>query len=370
MIKAFKDTFLISINTESRIYGLDIFRAISILLVLKIHANELIQHYFPGLRASMGIGGPELFFVLSGYLIGQILIKQVEKNGSFNIHNAFIFLKRRWFRTLPNYFLFLGFHFLMILIVEHNFQLDFVKYSVFLQNFSQPIEKFFPESWSLSLEEWFYIFYALFLVLVLGFRPIKNIPKRILFSILSFIIIIFTIRIAYYIFTFEEGMNPLQSIRTVTVARIDSLMIGVLAAYLKIYFRNFWYRAKWIKFILGICLIYIVYFNMNNLSDSFLYIFSFPLVSIGATLLLSAADQKVNFKSNWGKWITHISMISYSLYLTNIPIMRYVIGPIEQNFNIEPALLIILYLVLNYIIASLIYKYFEKPMMNLRERFQ
>ncbi len=357
-------------NTESRIYGLDIFRAISIFLVLKTHANDLFQHYFPGLRASMGIGGPELFFVLSGYLIGQILIKQVEKNGSFSIHNAFTFLKRRWFRTLPNYFLFLGFHYFMILIVEHNFQLAFLKYSVFLQNFTQPIQKFFPESWSLSLEEWFYIFYSLFLIVVLGFKPIKNLRNRILFSILSFIIIIFAIRIGFYIFTFEEEMNPVKSIRTVTIARIDSLMIGVLAAYLKIYFQKVWYQAKWIKFILGLAIIYFVYFNVNELSNSFLYIFSFPISSIGASLMLSAADQKLHFKSNWGRWITHISLISYSLYLTNLPIMRYIIGPLEQNFTIEPALLIILYLVLNYIIASLIYKYFEKPMMNLRERFQ
>ncbi|HEX7914772.1 acyltransferase family protein, partial [Rudaea sp.] len=89
---------------SARRFGLDAWRALAILLVLVGHASfwflpltrELDVWY------SLAFLGVELFFVLSGFLIGGILIDKF-RSGSFHLRQFWI---RRWLRTLPNYFLF------------------------------------------------------------------------------------------------------------------------------------------------------------------------------------------------------------------------------------------------------------------------
>ena len=88
-------------STSKRNFGLDLVRAIAILLVLITHIG-LKSDYVGGLE--IGNLGVEFFFVLSGFLIGGILIKDFS-NGGVNIPVIANFWIRRWFRTLPVYYL-------------------------------------------------------------------------------------------------------------------------------------------------------------------------------------------------------------------------------------------------------------------------
>src|SRR3954452_6127505 len=83
-----------------RVYGLDILRAMAILLVVFGHSAVYFgydAYHWPRLG-----DGVSLFFVLSGYLIGRILFKTIEKGFDFKDLVGFWF--RRWMRTLPVYF--------------------------------------------------------------------------------------------------------------------------------------------------------------------------------------------------------------------------------------------------------------------------
>lgn len=80
---------------KQRNFGLDLIRAISIALVI-------IDHRFD-IMFEIGTVGVQIFFILSGFLIGQILLKDF-KNGS-NGATILKFWKRRWFRTIPLYYL-------------------------------------------------------------------------------------------------------------------------------------------------------------------------------------------------------------------------------------------------------------------------
>ena len=77
---------------SNRIFGLDVIRSISIFLVL-------LSHTFAIQIFEFGILGVEIFFVLSGFLIGQILIRNFDSG--ISLSKITDFWKRRWFRTLP-----------------------------------------------------------------------------------------------------------------------------------------------------------------------------------------------------------------------------------------------------------------------------
>lgn len=107
MYKRFADIF----KTDNRIFGLDLLRFAAIVLVVLGHARWMTATFPRPLRAILhgsGILGVELFFVLSGFLIGGILLKQFEKNNFALDFNAVKNLGiRLWFSTLPTYYLIL-----------------------------------------------------------------------------------------------------------------------------------------------------------------------------------------------------------------------------------------------------------------------
>lgn len=363
-----RSIFAIPYDADKRILGLDIFRAISILIVLKVHANDFLQYYFPALPASVGIGGPELFFVLSGYLIGQILFKQIEAKENFGWRDVLQFLQRRWWRTLPNYYLFLAFHFIILVTIQNTFDASFhLKYIFFLQNLWHPIGPFYAESWSLSIEEWFYLSLPCWLLFFLrGGRSSGNRSMRMLRSLLIYILLIFVLRMLFFTQSNTE-FNLVEQVRSISILRLDSIMIGVLAAWMKTYRPHFWQSNARLFFGVGLLLIYLTHLSREWQSDFFLYNFHFPLKSLGAALLLSLADRIRRAPAWIVKVFTHISLVSYSMYLLNLPLRSFVIMPMHRHWGLPPFWSFIFFFVLCILISTLIYKYYEKPLTAMRE---
>ena len=83
--------------TGKRIYGLDILRSIAILSVLGTHSGWLLPDFINKYIQRFSLDGVSLFFVLSGFLIGHILLKKLNET-DFNLHQLFNFWLRRWFR--------------------------------------------------------------------------------------------------------------------------------------------------------------------------------------------------------------------------------------------------------------------------------
>ena len=98
----------------NRVYGLDILRAMAILFVVFAHGSYLLRKVLPiDLVNIFVLDGVAIFFVLSGFLIGGILIRQFDQR-RMDGRGLSQFWIRRWFRTLPNYYLVLlilvGYH--------------------------------------------------------------------------------------------------------------------------------------------------------------------------------------------------------------------------------------------------------------------
>jgi peptidoglycan/LPS O-acetylase OafA/YrhL len=148
-----------------RNFGLDLARALAISMVFLLH----------GVTACEPLGvGVDLFFVLSGFLIGRIyLLAQsdattpgMDKPGSFTL---WAFWSARWLRTLPPYFAALG----LCALLQMHFHNNAVHwyYLLFLQNYAG-VDGFGP-SWSLCVEEHFYLALPL-----LGFIALRFIGRR------------------------------------------------------------------------------------------------------------------------------------------------------------------------------------------------
>jgi peptidoglycan/LPS O-acetylase OafA/YrhL len=146
-----------------RIPSLDGFRAIAILLVLFCH-SRLSKGFPAGLTdvARLSEVGVTVFFVISGFLITSLLVAEDAKNGRINLRN---FYTRRILRIFPVYFLFVAFIMLWgniekLGITNNNLLHAFT----FTVNFDQNPNWFLGHFWSLGVEEQFYIFWPVILI--------------------------------------------------------------------------------------------------------------------------------------------------------------------------------------------------------------
>jgi peptidoglycan/LPS O-acetylase OafA/YrhL len=141
---------------EARQDGLDVLRAAAILLVLCFHAPEAVTRALPGpvhSVFSLGWVGVNLFFVLSGYLIGrQVFATREDAPLGSRLRTFWV---KRWTRTLPLYFVVLAAYALKPWLVGVPFVGGGWPYALFLQNYGTLQD--FVQSWSLCVEEHFYL---------------------------------------------------------------------------------------------------------------------------------------------------------------------------------------------------------------------
>ena len=359
---------LLKIDYSKRVYGLDVFRAVAILLVVKGHGGMINGDLFDFMPSIFRIDGVELFFVLSGFLIGSILIKSVEKEGGFSASSLVHFWKRRWYRTLPNYYLILLLNYLFVRyeVINGDIEAFSYKFLFFIHNFSSGFQGFFWESWSLSVEEWFYITLPLLVLVLSRFLYIKK-------TFLISIIILIAVPMLYRYSISDTPVDKYWldvNFRKVVLTRLDAVNFGVLAAYLKFYHTQLFYKNKNVMFALGVFLLYANSFMPKEPYGIYAKVISFTVMSVGASLLLPKADSVKSFKyATIGKAITFISVISYAMYLINLAMVAQVI---DKNFppqNLwQNAYLYVFYWIATIGLSTLLYTFYEKPMTNLRDR--
>jgi peptidoglycan/LPS O-acetylase OafA/YrhL len=366
-------------NQHNRIYGLDILRAFAILFVLYSHAFFLIMdHVNERVYNLLSLDGVTLFFVLSGFLIGGILIRTIENKG-FDFKELLNFWTRRWFRTLPNYFLML-LVLILIAMVTGKETGSLARYFFFLQNFSAPHPAFFPEAWSLTVEEWFYLLIPAGLFLSLRMNS-KLKSTTIIIWIISIILLVTMYR-GYRAITLDipdfERWDQLQ--RKVVLTRLDSIMYGFLGAWMAFYRHASWLKFRKLLFTAGILLLLIpvmVEFFMGK-SLLFLNYFSLPLTSLATLFMLPMLSGIRTGKGKIYGFLTFVSMISYSMYLVNfslvqltiIPSLTPVIIKITTNHLWISLIRVTCYWGLTFLLSYLMYRFYENPMMNLRDKIK
>ncbi|MBC7569823.1 MAG: acyltransferase [Spirosoma sp.] len=383
--------------SAKRGFGLDVMRAAAILIVVDAHATIALGQYYDGAFWHFLLpDGVELFFVLSGFLIGGILIRTYEKNGRFDRGLLLNFWTRRWFRTLPNYYLVLGGLVLLALLrawrsgMHHTLPpaLTLAKYALFLQNFATYIPDFFSETWSLAIEEWSYI--TLPLVLLILHAALGNYWSHRRIVLAMILTIILGTNLMRIVIALQTPISAGElGFRGIVLTRLDAISYGVLAAYVKQYVPVMWANARLNRQLLiaGLVLTGLVAFSSSIFIIGYYYEWGltpayvlykrtlyFPAIGLSMALLMPYMD---NWRTATGLWarfgiaraITHVSLISYSMYLLNLtPIMVNGLERIPTTSLAAGWAKVIVFWVLVLVSSTLLFKFFERPVTALRER--
>jgi peptidoglycan/LPS O-acetylase OafA/YrhL len=142
--------------TTPRLRGLDLLRAAAIVLVLMTHYSGFVNRAPTfGAVGQVGWAGVDLFFVLSGYLIGNQLLAPAARGEDLSLKAFFV---RRLLRTLPNYYVVLAVYWLFPAPpLGGSSAAAPWRFLTFTQNFGLAYGQTFSHSWSLCIEEQFYL---------------------------------------------------------------------------------------------------------------------------------------------------------------------------------------------------------------------
>lgn len=206
---------------SGRFVGLDLLRGLAAYGVVATHLAAPLSLGFgfdvEPVTGFGGRGGVELFFALSGFLIGGVLCDLKDHTAT----NYGIFLVRRWMRTLPVYYAAIAFFVLYpgIFEPEQISPRKLIEFLTFTQTFLNHDISWFRVSWTLVIEEWFYLFLTLavaFATLVLRLR------NGFLVAVVALIVAGHLLRLSPFVPTINVGM----------LGRVDAIAYGCLFAWL------------------------------------------------------------------------------------------------------------------------------------------
>ena len=336
---------------------IDGLRSLAVGAVILYHSQITISgiQLFKG-----GFIGVDIFFVISGYLITSIIYKELSSTGSFSFK---YFYERRVRRILPAllFVMLVSYIFAWIFLLPSSF-LDFSKSILYSQGFSSnfyfhysgqqyddpsSLLKPFLHTWSLSVEEQYYIIFPIFLIIV--FKFCRKYLIHFLFT--GFFISLFLA---------EWGSRNYPSATFYFIhTRFWELVAGSLLAYYEI---NLGCRSKSKKLnlifpFIGLMLIAhsIIFFNHNMLHPSFFTLS--PVLGVCLIIWFSNKEDLITKLLSF-KLFVGVGLISYSLYLWHYPIFAYYRYIKSTSGNYTNALIIFIIL-----LTLSIFSYFliEKP---------
>jgi peptidoglycan/LPS O-acetylase OafA/YrhL len=296
---------------------LDAMRAVAILLVVSHHFLNLpVDHpRWMQVIAHRGYVGVDLFFVLSGWLIGGQLFRSERQDAGIDVLR---FWTRRWTRTLPAYYAVLA-----VLWVGRRGRLPLGDTLLFAQNYTAPTEWYV--SWSLCIEEHFYLALP---VVVLAVRR----HRRIAFAVsAAFLFLSPVLRwTAYPSMANGSFARYLETFYPPTHLRLDGLVMGVLVAALREYEPGVWsafVRHRLALALIGVCLFTSFTYNpwayswqVADRMSFFAAVPGFFGISAGVALTLPAAATAHSGPTWWSIPATWIAEHAFSLYLTHVTV--------------------------------------------------
>ena len=350
-----------------RIFELDVLRGIAILLVMGVHVparsiQDNITQGYPFWTRS-GWMGVDLFFVLSGFLISNLLFSEYRAGGTIRLPRFFL---RRAMKLYPSFYLMLGVTLAVAAVLGVSFGGRQVAGELIMnQNYLGSI---WDHTWSLAVEEHFYLLLPLVLAWMMrarGPNPFRRTPYV--------AIAVAALCLALRVWVTATG-NVYD--HRLSHLRFDSLFAGVLLGYL----HNF--RPEVLRRLMDsswrfpvtaagvLCLLPGVILDVN---DPFLYTAGLSLLYIGFSVLLLTALYPEPGRARRApgpttRAVAFLGGYSYTVYLWNVPVSFFYTAMAGHFPSASPYVFHPLYFATSIVLGVVASKLIERPVLQMRDR--
>ncbi len=366
----------------SRIPELDGIRGVAILLVLIWHYAVVQLLAFPHdtliakVRDRFGLtwSGVDLFFVLSGFLIGGILIDARESPAYFRT-----FYIRRFFRIVPIYAV-ICLIFLLVAVLFGSAQqalgppMPWYVYATFSQNlfltYHKAFSKYYLEvAWSLAVEEQFYLTIPLLIWLI---------PRKHLLKVMAAIVALTPIVRTLF---FYKSAAPAVSTYTLVICRADGLALGVIGAILmrRPEIRQLLSDRKWIlntfmaSFFLGVAALTRKKWFIGSPAMSTWGYTCLALFYLSVVLMAVTRTQGWLGRAMRNRYLMALGTIAYATYLLHVQVcfgLHHLLrGHDPELRSVADVLVNLLALACTLAAAQLSWRFFESRLVSYGHKF-
>lgn len=371
-----------NISKQSRLDWLDWLRAVAIILVLGSHYqidwwNAGVFRPLAQFNMRVGWSGVDMFFVISGFLIGGLLINENRIYGTIDLKRFYL---RRAAKIWPLLYavplIYVVFFYAFSETDRLSLSIQFLPTLFHVQNFF-----YLPlgHLWSLAVEEHFYVILPIIIFTISRYFNNKDFPRFLLATLLFISAGVISLRV---ISVYLHGVAP-GTIRVQTQYRLDSLIFGVSLAWIYNFKPGLWGKIQRsnLTIIFSILCLWPFVFNPNysllvsSIGLSFLALFYGSLIFL--TLRFKCV---LEFNKHIGLILNILSWIgrkSYAIYLFHpfvwLIMVRFGVVKWSNNtsFIFQSLLWIcgyIIFIVLSIIIGAIVSSVAEKPLLAFRNR--
>lgn len=358
-------------DARSRLPGLDLLRAIAVVWTMLFHSFlvgglgeewEWLSRY--------GWMGVDLFFVLSGYLIGSQVLKPLARGARLDFGDFYL---RRAFRILPAFWAVLAVYLLWPGFREAPGMEPWWKFVTFTVNLSidYASNAAYSHAWSLCVEEHFYLIFPL-----LAWWLTRK-PATWKFAATCALIVLGGIALRSAIWLHFDALDPdrpwfVEDIYYPTWNRLDGLVAGVALATLHVFRPQAWQRLRAyanVALLAGLAVMALALWLFRDRVGLLGNSIGWPVLSLGLALLVFAGAGRDSVIGRWhvpgAAWL---AAVSYSLYLVHKPVFHLVESAFGVPLEGKGVIAFAVYGIASLLAAALLHYAVERPFLQLRGR--
>ena len=357
-----------------RNHGLDTLRALAIVLVVLHHYVLFVSRADTfGWVGRIGWVGVDLFFALSGYLIGNQIFTALRSKRSFSLPR---FYARRLLRTLPTFYVVLALYYLWPWFRNGAELLPLWKFITFTQNINLTPGTAFSHAWSLCIEEQFYMLLPALALLVAGLRLRLRWTWTLVALAFAAGVVVRYVVWKEYVGAGQNGqMGYFKYIYYSTFCRFDELVAGVALALAKTYHPRAWRSLTAhgdLALGAGAAVIALAFWLfLEDRQGLAVTALGFPLLALGfALLILAALGERSVLRRMRVPGAGKLALWSYAIYLIHKQLGILAREPLENlGLGVESLTAITLVMLASVLAGWALYRLVEAPFMALRERW-
>jgi peptidoglycan/LPS O-acetylase OafA/YrhL len=356
-----------------RLYGLDLLRSIAIVWVMLFH-SFVVGGLGPNWTwlSRYGWMGVDLFFVLSGFLIGVQVLKPLKDGGRLSLRDFYL---RRAFRILPAFWGVLVLYLVWPGFREAPGMEPGWKFGFFVLNLNIDYlnNTAFSHAWSLCVEEHFYLLFPLLAAWFL------RRPAMWKFTALCIFLVLAGVALRTMVWLHDMAVDPrldrnwfVEDIYYPTWNRLDGLLVGVVLATWKVLRPQAWANTRRyanIYLLLGVAVMALALWLFRDRVGLLGNAIGWPVLSVGLGLLVFAAADRDNPIGRWAvPGVGWLAAISYSLYLVHKAVFHAVQAQWGEQLADKGFTAFLTYGAAAIAAGAALHYSVERPFLRLRER--